>query len=340
VLPPRGTLLVGEIHGTREIPAFVGRLAATVAAREPVVLALEIPVAHAAPIHAYLASDGSVASRQRLVTSTWWQWPVQDGRRSVAMADLLETVRALKAAGRPIEVVMIDEDSKPTAEEREEAMARNVIAARRAHADAAMIVFTGNLHTSTREVPFRPGFPWMAMRVASAGVKLVSITARYADGTSWVCVGGGAESCGVSYSPGRGGALGIHLEASPGQYHGWFGVGPITASPPAGFPALIAGNDAAIAAATSGPKAVEAKARRAYADKAYGTCADTFAQIAKPDAGAAYDHACCLALAGRKDEAFEKLRHAIGAGFRDLAHMESDPDLASLHGDPRWPPKP
>ena len=57
VLPPHGTLMLGEVHGTREIPAFVGQLATSVAQREPVVLALEIPVQHAAPVHAYLASD-------------------------------------------------------------------------------------------------------------------------------------------------------------------------------------------------------------------------------------------------------------------------------------------
>src|SRR5215831_2483104 len=57
VLPPHGTLLIGDLHGTREIPAFVGRLVATVAAREPVVLALEISTEEARAIQAYVASD-------------------------------------------------------------------------------------------------------------------------------------------------------------------------------------------------------------------------------------------------------------------------------------------
>ena len=340
-LAPRGTLLLGDLHGTREIPAFVGRLVASVAQREPVVLGLEIPRQHAAAVNAYLGSDGSPAMRQRLVTSTWWQAPYQDGRRSVAAADLLETVRALRAAGRPIEVELIDDDSKPDSEGREEAMARNVIAARRAHPNAALIVYAGNLHTSIREVAFQPGFRWMAMRVASAGIELVSLTARWSDGTTWLCHDSVAEHCGVEFLAGKSSEPGIHVERSPtAQYDGWFGVGSVTASPPAGSPALAATIDAQIAAAASSPQAVEARARRAYANKAYATCAELFAQIAKPDAGAAYDHACCLALAGRKDEAFEKLRLALVAGFQDRAHLDADPDLASLHDDPRWPLSP
>ena len=42
---------------------------------------------------------------------------------------------------------------------------------------------------------------------------------------------------------------------------------------------------------------------------------------------------------GRKDDALARLRYAIGAGFADLAHVETDPDLASLRDDPRWPIK-
>ena len=97
--------------------------------------------------------------------------------------------------------------------------------------------------------------------------------------------------------------------------------------------------EAKIAAAARSPQAVAARARRAYGAKRYGECADIFSTIASPDAGIAYDHACCLALAGRKDDALAKLREAIVAGFTDFAHMEADADLASLRGDPRWPMK-
>jgi dienelactone hydrolase len=49
-----------------------------------------------------------------------------------------------------------------------------------------------------------------------------------------------------------------------------------------------------------------------------------------------YDLACANALAGRKREALEALEQALALGFHDAAHAASDPDLASLRGDPRF----
>jgi tetratricopeptide (TPR) repeat protein len=49
---------------------------------------------------------------------------------------------------------------------------------------------------------------------------------------------------------------------------------------------------------------------------------------------ARYNLACSLARAGRADEAIDCLSRAILLGYDDLAHMESDPDLESLHENP------
>jgi hypothetical protein len=263
VLPPHGTLMLGDIHGTREIPAFVGRIVAAAVARQPVVLALELPTDNAAAVAAYLASDGSAERRRALVAGPWWQEIYQDGRRTVAMADLIETARALRAAGKPLELVLIDPGGKEQ-ELREAGMSENVMAARRAHPDAALIVYAGNSHTSTHEQPYRPGFAWMAMRVAATGVALTSLNARWDDGTSWTCPDMEASRCGVRFLLGRPGAPGIHLARDGEQdpYDGWFGVGAISASPPAGFPAKIAGIDAQIAAAWASPDAAALRARR------------------------------------------------------------------------------
>jgi hypothetical protein len=339
-LPPHGTLMLGDYHGTREIPAFVAALVGTVSAREPVVLGLEIPQNHEDSLHAFLASDGGPEARRLLLDEPFWRAPYQDGRRSVALAELLETARALRAAGRKIDVVAFDDAAGGTQDAREAAMAQNVIAARRAHPEAALIVYAGNLHTSKHEVGFKPGFAWMAMRVAAAGIPVISLNARWDDGTAWTCSDAVAEHCGVSFAAGRGPERGIRLEPSPdGQYDGWFGVGPVTASPPAGRPELAAGIEAKIAAAAAAPSALQTKARRAYEAKRYGECADILGAIATPEADTAYNRACCLALAGRKDEAFAALEYAIKAGFRSLDQIAKDPDLASLRGDPRWPLK-
>lgn len=264
VLPPRGTLMIGDLHGTREIPAAVGRVAAAAVARQPVVVALEIPTDMSADVAAFLASDGSAERRRALLAGAWWQERYQDGRRSVAMADLLETLRGLRAAGKPLDVVVIDPGGTDQ-ETREAGMTRNAIAARRARPDAALIVFAGNSHTSKHEQPYRPGFAWMAMRVAAAGIPLTSLFARWEDGTSWTCPDTDAARCGVRFLLGRpASSSGIHLERDGDEdpYDGWLGVGSITASPPAAFPDKLAGIDAQIAAAWASPDAVALRARR------------------------------------------------------------------------------
>lgn len=51
---------------------------------------------------------------------------------------------------------------------------------------------------------------------------------------------------------------------------------------------------------------------------------------------ALYNVACVHALQGRTDQAFDFLRQAMEAGFDDPNQYGSDPDLRSLHSDPRW----
>lgn len=49
-----------------------------------------------------------------------------------------------------------------------------------------------------------------------------------------------------------------------------------------------------------------------------------------------YNIACIHSLENRKDEAIEWLRQALENGFDDFEHMKRDPELESLHGDPRF----
>ena len=49
-----------------------------------------------------------------------------------------------------------------------------------------------------------------------------------------------------------------------------------------------------------------------------------------------YDLGCLAALAGRKDDAIEDLRHSIDAGYDDASSMRADEDLKSLRLDARF----
>jgi hypothetical protein len=334
-----GVVLIGDLHGTREIPTFVGDLVAIVARERPVVLGLEIPPGETPSFDGFLASDGGPAAREHLLADPWWRAEFQDGRRSAAMAELVEAMRARKAAGAKIGVDRID--TLPTSPDRDRGMAERVIALHQAHPDAVIIAYAGNVHTRRKGMAGRPDHPVMAMHLAAGGVAFVSLNARYEDGSAWVCHTAKASECGPDLMAGKPGPRGIQLEPSAdGNYDGWFGVGPITASPPAAFPELAKDFDRKLAALRDGPEGVRLRANRAAGAGDYRACATAFEALAAPTGNDAYNHACCLAQLGSKDAAFARLQFAIDHGFTDLAHAATDPDLASLHDDPRWPPKP
>lgn len=60
------------------------------------------------------------------------------------------------------------------------------------------------------------------------------------------------------------------------------------------------------------------------------------ADYAAVRASAYYNLACAYASSGKKDDAFRALKAARRAGFADRDQMSKDPDLLSLHGDPRF----
>ncbi len=49
-----------------------------------------------------------------------------------------------------------------------------------------------------------------------------------------------------------------------------------------------------------------------------------------------YNLACARALSGKKDLAFEALENAILSGFNQFNHIQTDPDLQTLHEMPQW----
>ena len=107
---------------------------------------------------------------------------------------------------------------------------------------------------------------------------------------------------------------------------------------------LLAGLVPSVAAAAPTPEAPSARAQAnaAYAKKEFAACGQLFARSAEASTAAGeaandlYGAACCFALGGRTDQAFQLLTRAVGAGFRDLDHAKVDTDLVPLRADPRW----
>ena len=87
------------------------------------------------------------------------------------------------------------------------------------------------------------------------------------------------------------------------------------------------------------PAALISRASVAYQTKDYvrsaALCEDAIKAGASPRIPA-YNAACCYALLGRTDKAFNWLDKSLDAGWRDVDSLKSDSDFRSLHSDPRW----
>ncbi|GAC1541009.1 MAG: hypothetical protein NVS2B9_08030 [Myxococcales bacterium] len=237
VTAPGKLVFFGEIHGTNEVPAFVGDVACLASRRGPVHLGLELPAGDAPALRTFLAGDGDVGLRD----ARFWRKTYQDGRSSRAMLALLHRVRSLRRAGAPIEVFLFDD---PERKPRDEAMAENIARERQRAPSDLYLIEVGNYHA--RRVPGAPWDPsvrWLASFLAPREPGMLALDLRALPGTAWVCSGDTPETCGdrpirtIENVSAVAGDLAVKLEPEPGgAYDGTFFVGRITASPPA-FPA-------------------------------------------------------------------------------------------------------
>lgn len=223
LLVPGSGLLLGEIHGTAESPAFVAN-AACLALRAglPVTVALEMP------------------REAAQLDSPFWKDEYQDGRRSQAMAELLGEVWRLQQEERPIQVAWIDRLERPVKPaERDRWMAEALAQALDSTPKGVVIALTGNLHSRVQR-----GTPWNADSENAGFVltqlrpdrRVTALDVSYPDGTAWTCTSAEASSCQERPLRGRGDGQGervvLHPEVTNG-HHGVYHLRSLTASPPA-----------------------------------------------------------------------------------------------------------
>ncbi len=242
LLAPGKVVLVGEMHGTSESPAFVGDLACHgLAAGRTVVVALEIPWQEGERVERFLDSAGGETDRSALLAGAFWQDRYQDGRRSRAKLALLDRLRALRAAEWPVGALLLDDATTTSGVERDRLMAERLTAAAEEHPRGMVVALTGNLHNRVVR-----GLPWdaehesmgyLATRRLAAG-RITSLDVSSAGGTAWFCTGSEAASCGVQSLGGSGpadaaAAVELYAQHDDSGYHGVYRVGRLTASPPA-----------------------------------------------------------------------------------------------------------
>lgn len=84
---------------------------------------------------------------------------------------------------------------------------------------------------------------------------------------------------------------------------------------------------------TAAEQAEYQRGMKLYDEKKYPEAATVLAALMKvkrADPGMLYNLACCLALAGRGDEAVAALADAVDAGWRNYGQTGADPDLAAV----------
>jgi len=239
-LEPGSILLLGDIHGTAESPAFASRAACLAhKAGHAVTVALEIPIQEEPLITAYLSSPGGEKDRAAVLAGPFWTDKFQDGRRSLAMLGLLEDLRILRRQGSPVRLLLLDA-FPPSADDptRDRLMARNLKAAVDAHPQDVVLVMTGNLHSRvTLGSPWDPKYEPMGYHLTQAEPKrkITALDVSRSGGTAWTCMTPDSESCKVREIPGKGDDKGVRVILHPleGGFNGVYNVGRLTASLPA-----------------------------------------------------------------------------------------------------------
>ena len=180
-------IIMGEAHGTAELPAAFADLVCTYAASGvPLTVGLEFLPAEQAAIDAYLASSGDAAARATLLASP--AWASRDGRASQAMFTLIETLRQIRRAHPDLAVVAFDALSEQpgTSAAREKGMADLLLAARRARPNAPVLALTGNGHAGKSAwTSLGPPFPAMSQHLPAD--RTVAVSFDVGGGEIWAC---------------------------------------------------------------------------------------------------------------------------------------------------------
>lgn len=195
-------VVLGEVHGTNEIPGLLLQCVEEIG--RPLSVGLELPPSA-------IADDDARF------------WRGTDGRASEEMMALVCSLHEMPH----VHIFGFDDDTQKGF--REQRMADSIHSHLSEH---QTWVLTGNLHARrTRGVPWDPNFVPMVCRLLQKEVNLLSFDVRSHGGTAWV-----ATSDGVGPAKLAGDAsfadVGCYLFGEE-MFDGVFQVGPVTASPPA-----------------------------------------------------------------------------------------------------------
>lgn len=233
-------ILMGEVHGTVELPAAFADLVCAAAreATRPILIGIEHDAAGQGALDAYLASNGGAAARGALLAAE--SWGVPGGRASQAVLAVVEQAQRLRMRGADVTIVAFDHviPTPGTTEAREQAMAAHLVRAREAKPGALVVALTGLGHAD------KEGFtsatpPMLSMAGFLPGERTLSLDFVRTGGEGWGCRREDGEddlTCGPGPLIRRDveEARGVDRTARRGGFDGEVSTGgALTASPPA-----------------------------------------------------------------------------------------------------------
>lgn len=243
-------VVVGDMHGTVEAPAFLTDLVCNfVHTGRAVVLGLEYPSGDQHFIDEFLRArtDGE---RPALFSSPFWIRPTQGGRTSQAMFKMLVAIRAQIRSGAPIQVVAFDalstdrsakdpKDGTAQFDRRDATMAEYLRPkVSNLKATDVAIIFTGNVHARKTKGLKALGAPPGMENAEPLGYRLrhlgyLNVNIEYRGGTIWACFT--PSDCGVRDGGERGPAVKYFaiVPSTDPAYDLKYQVGSLTASLPA-----------------------------------------------------------------------------------------------------------
>jgi hypothetical protein len=234
---PNTAILVGELHGTVESPAFVDALTCTALSNGySVVVGLEIPDDETAGVQQFLASDGGAEATAQVLAGRFWSSEFADGRQSTAMFELLDALRRRVDDGAAVDVVLLDASGVT---DRDAAMADHLVDAFDARPDGVAITLTGNFHNRrTRRDDYEPMGYLVARTLGDGAVRALDVS--YTGGAAWTC--SQDQTCGprsfdgnADSSEHQDGSFAVELFTRPTTdgFDGVYFVGELTPSAPA-----------------------------------------------------------------------------------------------------------
>lgn len=202
-------IMIGELHGNDQTPAFVGGLVCSLLkGGRSVILAVERDGGEQAALDRYLDSEGGPANREVLLQQGAWAEPVfQDGRSSAAMLMLIEETRRLRRAGHrvgllamqssfSVKVPLSKAEQQPLSESEsllhsrlnDRGMADKLAGVATLHRGYTIVALAGNVHTSTQKQSQRePQWQSMGQLLQAMEPIFVIGLASAEGGSSWNC---------------------------------------------------------------------------------------------------------------------------------------------------------